>query len=251
MSIATEITALDTNLNAAKEAVEAKGGTVGDTGLAGLAGEIATIPSGGGTFGTVTYLDDSNVEQTVTIQDAYELHLLSQQNTPSVTIGNNTFSMAKITSVNLGTLANTVGDNFLYGCTNLISVIGVENLWVIGINFLYGCTHLNCNLDFQNLHSSIGDGFMQGCSRFEGNVILPSTIPSIGTSFMRNNNKFIGTLVCNCSAHPTDNGSLSTSSSSAVMYTTGVTLTGTYASDWKNALADRDTSPYRKLILGS
>ena len=48
MSIATEITALNTNLTAAKDAVTAKGGTVGDTGLAGLASEIATIPSGGG-----------------------------------------------------------------------------------------------------------------------------------------------------------------------------------------------------------
>lgn len=44
MSIATEITALNTNLTAAKNAVTAKGGTVGDTGLAGLATEIASIP---------------------------------------------------------------------------------------------------------------------------------------------------------------------------------------------------------------
>lgn len=48
MSIATELTALNTNLQAAKTAVTTKGGTVGNTGLAGLASEIATIPSGGG-----------------------------------------------------------------------------------------------------------------------------------------------------------------------------------------------------------
>lgn len=47
MSISQEITALNTNLTAAKNAVTAKGGTVGDTGLAGLAAEIATISSGG------------------------------------------------------------------------------------------------------------------------------------------------------------------------------------------------------------
>lgn len=46
MSIATEITALNTNLTAAKDAVVDKGGAVGDTGLAGLATEIASIPSG-------------------------------------------------------------------------------------------------------------------------------------------------------------------------------------------------------------
>lgn len=48
MSISSEITALNTNLQNAKSAVTAKGGTIGDTGLAGLASEIATIPSGGG-----------------------------------------------------------------------------------------------------------------------------------------------------------------------------------------------------------
>lgn len=48
MTIASEITDLQTNLANAKSAVTAKGGTVADTGLAGLASEIATIPSGGG-----------------------------------------------------------------------------------------------------------------------------------------------------------------------------------------------------------
>lgn len=61
MSIATEIEALNTNLTAAKAAVTAKGGTVGDTGLAGLATEIANIPSGGAlpqpSYGRVWYGD--------------------------------------------------------------------------------------------------------------------------------------------------------------------------------------------------
>lgn len=48
MSIASEITNLQTNLQAAKSAVTAKGGTIGDTGLAGLASEIESIPNGGG-----------------------------------------------------------------------------------------------------------------------------------------------------------------------------------------------------------
>ena len=59
MSIATEITALNTNLTAAKNAVTTKGGTVGNTGLAGLATEIASIPSGGGStpseWGRITF----------------------------------------------------------------------------------------------------------------------------------------------------------------------------------------------------
>ena len=49
----------------------------------------------------------------------------------------------------------------------------------------------------------------------------------------------------------TDQYILSTTDSTGAMYTTGVTLTGTYASDLKTALPDRDSSPYRKLIVGS
>ena len=48
MSIASEIEDLNTNITAAKNAVTAAGGNVGDTGLSGLATEIGTIPSGGG-----------------------------------------------------------------------------------------------------------------------------------------------------------------------------------------------------------
>lgn len=48
MSIASQISDLNTNLQAAKDAVTAKGGTVGNTGLAGLAAEIGTIPNQGG-----------------------------------------------------------------------------------------------------------------------------------------------------------------------------------------------------------
>lgn len=56
-TIAEEITALNTNLAAAKAAVTTAGGTVGDTGLAGLATEIATIPSGGGGEVESKYID--------------------------------------------------------------------------------------------------------------------------------------------------------------------------------------------------
>ena len=48
MSIETQLEDLQTNLDNAKSAITTKGGTAGDTGLAGLATEIASIPSGGG-----------------------------------------------------------------------------------------------------------------------------------------------------------------------------------------------------------
>lgn len=275
MSIATEITALDTNLNAAKEAVEAKGGTVGDTGLSGLAAEIATIPSGGAVFGTVTYVDGEDVEHTVNIQNPDELHSLCTMDNTNVTIGGETFRNRNIVRVDLGSEAYYLKDNFLYGCNKLTTVTGVENVYFVGNYFLRNCSTLDCELNFTNLEGSIGSqflagcyalnhtitlgskitelgtNFMQDCRGFTQNFTVPSNITTIGTGFMRGCNNFTGNLVCATSTHPSDNNALSTTSATAAMYTTGVTLTGTYASDWKTALADRDSSPYRKLILGS
>ena len=81
MTIASEIEDLQTNLAAAKSAVVAKGGTSGDTGLAGLATEITSIPSASLTnYGTLTYLDNNDVEQTLTLPEVgyQELTLTGQ-----------------------------------------------------------------------------------------------------------------------------------------------------------------------------
>lgn len=66
MSVASEIEDLNTNLTAAKDAVTTKGGTVGDTGLAGLATEIASIPGGGG-GATIFYLNVPDFQEAVSI----------------------------------------------------------------------------------------------------------------------------------------------------------------------------------------
>ncbi len=75
MSIASEITALNTNLQAAKNAVVAKGGTVGDTGLAGLASEIGTISGGGeeyvAPYGNLEY-DGESRDWVVLNADCYD-----------------------------------------------------------------------------------------------------------------------------------------------------------------------------------
>lgn len=84
MTIASEIQDLQTNLQSAKDAVTTKGGTVGDTGLAGLASEIATIPSGGGGGGgyldpmdRVRFIDyDGTVIEQMSIEDANALTAL-------------------------------------------------------------------------------------------------------------------------------------------------------------------------------
>ena len=42
-----------------------------------------------------------------------------------------------------------------------------------------------------------------------------------------------------------------TSSTIVSAYTTGMSIKGTYAEDWKTKFPDRTTLPYRKLVIAS
>lgn len=311
MSIASEITALGTNLTAAKNAVTAKGGTVGDTGLRGLASEIGSIPSGGGgitTYGTIKYTEngvDKTVEM-VTEDDYLELTLGGSGSTieinnvsinkdwiKEVTVGdgvqyipdNFCYGCNYITSVNLPRSVHYIGGNVFQTCTSLNSPLNLQNVRAIGSNFLQNCSAFNQPISLPkvdeigsyfmsncfsfNSEITLNDGllmidsrFMHGCSSFAQSFTIPSGLLSSnflyknpGERFMHNCNSFVGSLVCNApvdsSKIPTDNYALATTSATAAMYTTGVTLTGPYAAQWKAALSDRTSSPYRKLIVGS
>ena len=306
MSIASEITALNTNLSAAKTAVTTKGGTVGDTGLAGLADEIATIPTGGSlaNYGSITYLDANNEEQTLTLASEDDFIELSIGGSDSViNINNTSMTKNKITSVTVAdgvqylpnrfcigctgltsaTLPSTIhyignnvfsncsalnsaltlinvkyiGEQFLYGSTSFNQSISLPNIDIIDGYFLNGCSAFNSSITLNDNMKTIGQRFMDSCTNFAQPLSIPSGLEQpIQTRFMYLCNSFTGPLACNSSLMPTGTGSqlnqiLSTTDSSASMYTTGITLTGTYASDLQTTLPDRDSSPYRKLIVGS
>lgn len=297
MTIASEIQDLQTNLQAAKTAVTTKGGTVGDTGLAGLASEIASIPSGGGplsSYGTITYLDN----QTLTLADESDyLKLTIGGSGANIIINNTTVNKNDITSVTIADGVQYIPDNFCYGCNNMTTatlpssihfigdnvfqgtavnsplnlvnvlyigtyflgndaafnqIINLPNINEIGQNFLSGCSSFNSALTLGNDLKGLDSRFLYQCSSFAQSITLPSNIEFFSSArFMYNCNSFTGPLTCNVSLPSADNYILATTDSSAAMYTTGVTLTGTYAQAWKDALADRDSSPYRKLIVGS
>ena len=48
-----------------------------------------------------------------------------------------------------------------------------------------------------------------------------------------------------------DNSFSTDQSATDPTYVTGITIVGTYASDWKSYFPDRSSSPYRKLIVAS
>jgi len=398
MTIATEITALNNNLAAAKTAVTNKGGTVGDTGLAGLATEIASIPAGGASWGSVTYLD-SGVSKTVTVNTMAEMYSLAgSANSWTATIGGETITNTTITSVTVGkdfslfptnfctnctnltsmtfengnpvkTLPNyfckntgitsltlpsgiekigdyfmnncngitsltfpssltTIGRDCFSNCTTIVTISGLDNVTTIGNNFCAN-TPLDCDISLpalENTASNTGEQFLQNCTSFNHTITInpnytgtmngflkgctsynkPLTIPSgvkyvsnllqnctsfnqpltlptstttvVGmlsgctslnsditvnaanqsltlygnTNIMQNCDSMTATVYFNCSVtmgSGTDTTSFSTTSTSSPCYATGIKISGTYAASWRSVLADRSSSPYRKLIV--
>lgn len=178
-------------------------------------------------------------------------------------IGSNVFQGGSLLNSPLN-LQNvrSIGSNFLQNCSAFNQPISLPKVDEIGDYFLFGCSSFNSEITLNDDILTIGSRFMHGCSSFAQSFTIPSGLLSSnfltknpGERFMHNCNNFVGPLVCNApvdsSKIPTDNYALATTSATAAMYTTGVTLTGTYAAQWKAALPDRTSSPYRKLIVGS
>ena len=175
-------------------------------------------------------------------------------------IGAGVFSGANLTSSLNLVSAKSIGPNFLQHNSNFNHPLNMPNIEYIGSGFLFGCSNFNSSITLNDSLRAIDGNFLYGCTNFAQSLTIPAGLenlgsaPNPGTGFMRNCNAFTGPLVCNgpvSATIPVDNNTLSTTSSSAAIYTTGVTLTGPYAQAWKDALPDRASSPYRKLIVGS
>lgn len=107
--------------------------------------------------------------------------------------------------------------------------------------------------------NEISYDFLAGCYMFVQPLTFGSNITSIGNAMLNYCGQLVGPLTIETSAVPTDGmyASLAAYSASDPMYATGVTLKGSKASAWKNALPNlsvassgSDTAAYRKLILG-
>lgn len=187
-----------------------------------------------------------------------------------------------IKEFSFGRLATTTPRYFL-SSSNVSSLdfTYADSLTSIGASFLRACQEFNQPLTLPNTITSIGGDFMDGCNSFNQPITLPSNLVSIGTSFLSSCRSFNQPLAlpntitsidwgflrnCNKYTSVVDLGSLrssvvtgssyymnyfSTSFANADSYRIGITIKGTYASEWKSLLPDNTTSPYRKLIIGA
>ena len=149
-------------------------------------------------------------------------------------------NMPKVTSI---------GNNVLYNAYVFNQPLDVSNVTSFGSYFLSNCRLFNQPLNLASA-VSISTYFLAACFCFKSSLVLPSSITSIASGFCQNTNT-IDSITVECDAHPTDNNSLSVSTSTAPSYIRGLTVYGSKASTWMAGLPNRTSSPYRKLIDGT
>lgn len=155
-------------------------------------------------------------------------------------------------NVTLSSSLKSIGGSFIYSCPLFNKPITLpEGLTEIGSMFLYNDPAFNQPITLPSTLTTIGDYFLSSCTSFAQPLTIPSSVTTMtGNYSMNSMNSFTGPLTVNTSAHPTGTSILSTSQNSALCYTTGITIKGSYRSTWMSALPNRTSSPYRKLIDG-
>lgn len=218
------------------------------------------VPSGMGTV--IYYTDSSHVSTAIgIIQDQAELNSLGGSSSSySVTVGGVSVPQSNIKEVVLNSNATTIPTNFLYYCDYLeildiaqSAIVSIPNNFItIGYN-----TALPLTISaFPPTLLTIGQNFLFMNFRVNQNFSLPSSLTLIGKAFMAECRQMVGTIACGCPAsivEPDGAGAffetLAIGTSTAPAYTTGITLTGNYASDWHATFPDKNSGLYRKTTV--
>ena len=144
----------------------------------------------------------------------------------------------------------TIPNNFLKGCSSFNQPIDLSTITSIGNYFLSG-TNFNQTIDLTTV-TEIGDNFLSG-TPFNQDFTIPNTVTSIGTGFLYNCDSMVGEIVLDApeTVASTSNNTFSTTDANADCYTTGISVIGTYARQWMTRFPNRDTTPYRNLVLAA
>lgn len=185
--------------------------------------------------------------------------------------------------VELSDHLETIGNTFLYDCNFFNQPITLPNsVTAIGQEFMEHCHAFNSPLVLSNALTIIPDRFLSGFSTsptgvmsfnqpleipdsvttidtyflahlrsFNQPLTIPKNVSVVNGYFMRNCDNFVGPLTVETSAKPTNTQySLTVDSSDLPAYETGVTLTGSGAQVWKDAMPDTGSGTiWRKLIV--
>ena len=175
-------------------------------------------------------------------------------------IGSNCLSGdASFNSVIKADKVESIGGAFLAYAPEFNQPLSLPAIKTIGYTFMSGCSKFNKPLSLGKIES-IGHNFMRSCSSFNQPITIPSTVQSLGSSsaqsFMSECTNMVSTVTVEAPtsvflSQTADKYSFSPTTKDAPAYVTGMTLAGTYASDWKNFFPDITTYPYRKLLVAN
>lgn len=151
----------------------------------------------------------------------------------------------------------TIGEYFLNVCSNFDQPLTLPSgLAAINEGFMYGCRDFDRPLTIPSSVLTIGAYFLEDCQSFNQDITIPANVSSIDVWFMSQCNNMTSTV--NIGDLPATTIAISPASFASVSpgvpcYTTGITLSGTYATDWHERLPDSDGAGglYRKLIVAS
>ena len=143
----------------------------------------------------------------------------------------------------------SINNSFLYQCYSFNQQLTIpDGVTGIGPQFLYQGYAFNQPLTIPSSVTSIGGNFLYNCCAFNQPLVIPNSVTSIGRNFLNNCYSLIY-LEYNASVYPTDNYSLSQDTNTKTSSSgTGIKVVGTGAEGLKNALPNRTSSPYRKLV---
>lgn len=231
-------------------------------------------------YGYVVYYTDSNhiATDVVKISSTAELNTLGNSSTSwSATVGGISIPNTDIIAVHLTDKATSLPEYLLSRCSSL-EVVDIANTSITAIprHFLYACAMFNMPIVIPNQVTSIGSSFLMNSDSFNQPIIIPQAVSAIGSGFLQNCDGFnqdialpslltaLGgyflygaknmTSTVNVGAlDPAIVGTpyadfISSTSSSAPMYTTGVKIAGANRAAWITKFPDRTSSPYRKLV---
>ena len=165
MSVATEITRIQTAKAGLKTSIEAKGVTVASDALIDdYAGYVDNIPTGGG--GTKIAVSPDVSEYT----------------------GGSGFDfLSQITSVNFPSGITSIANNAFNYCTGLTSVTIPSSVTSIGEHAFYYCISMT-SVTIGNGVTSIGDSGFYFCTSLTSVICEATTPPTLGTNTFRSTN---------------------------------------------------------------
>jgi len=131
--------------------------------------------------------------------------------------------------------------NFMYRCTSFnkpINTNKIEHLdRAINTTFLMYCTNFNSPITFGDSLQVLPAFFLCNCTKFNQNITIPHSIKSIRDGFLRNCDAMTKTVTVECEPSAFTDLSASvnvcvTSNNGSEYYGKGITITGTYGSQW-------------------